>query len=272
MHIISMSTENKGKKGKTVPESPFREYSVDATYNVTEEDHYHPDAIDHFRRIPKEQRSHEDYDELLKILKVLEHGTKFKDQELWMSHKRIFGFTEANANLIALNRRLARILINDAEGHNENMMRVITDYRRAILGKVVDVSLNGNSFTFTRAHMVHLCEWYTMGGMFIFKRGEKFMGAGDDYEGTHKYQFGEIVERTYFSRDKKKCKEEVIVFAENKYIADVVTASEIRRVGQSQKDGFTIPRFVSTIDLKAHSPRKFLLPYNKMVELVHELM
>ena len=255
-----------------VPKSVFREVSTDSRYRIDDTQAYRPEAIAHYSSLPKNQRSHEDFDDLLKIIKIMNHNSKFQEKELWMAHKRISGYKQANAGHISLNKSLARQLINDSDGQNENLTKVMKRYKRAILSKVVSVKLNEKMYTITYAHMMHIFEWYSTGGMFQFTRGNDYMGVGEDAQGCHQYTFGEVVQRTFFDREGNKHKDEVILFDETSYIVDVVSADEIRRAGTSQKDGFTMPSFVWKEDIEPLSPRRYLLDEEKMTNLMHKMM
>ena len=181
-------------------------------------------------------------------------------------------YKQANANLLALNKKLALQLITNAEGHSENLQRVLKSFNSAQVAKVVDVTLNNETYTFTKAHFEHILQWYTMGGMVVFKSGDAFTNCDDGNDGQHKYTFGEIVERTYYDKSGTKKNEEVILFQESKFIADVVGATELRRVTGTQNDGFTMPCFVWHRDIKRLSPRRFLLDESPMAALIDKVI
>ena len=88
--------ENKEDNESVPTPSPFRETVVGEILNV--EDEIDQDsALRHFLDIPKDDRSHEDFDSMIKLVRVLIKKNRFAEKELWMSHQRIFGFAQANA-------------------------------------------------------------------------------------------------------------------------------------------------------------------------------
>ena len=111
-----------------------------------------------------------------------------------------------------------------------------------------------------------------MGGMFTFSKGEEFMNREAEDNGIHKYSFGEIVLRTYYTKDKQKKTEEVILLHESEFIVDVIGSTELRRVTESQKDGFTMPSFAWHCNVKPLSPRRFLLEKDDMSRLIENVV
>lgn len=254
------------------PRSVFREVAINGAPSIDDPRMFSLSMLRYFRKMPKEDRSQDDFDALLNMLEVIRHKQKFEENELWMAHNRIFMYKEANANLLSLNRKLVSQLISDADGHSANLNRVLKSFSEAVVSKVVDVELNKEMYTFTKAHLNHICEWYTMGGMFTFSKGEEFMNREAEDNGIHKYSFGEIVLRTYYTKDKQKKTEEVILLQESKFIVDVIGSTELRRVTESQKDGFTMPSFAWHRDIKPSSPRRFLLGEDDMSRLIENVV
>ena len=262
--------ENKEDNESVPTPSPFRETVVGEILNV--EDEIDQDsALRHFLDIPKDDRSHEDFDSMIKLVRVLIKKNRFAEKELWMSHQRIFGFAQANAGLIDMNKRLAKKLISDDDGEGRNLTRVMTDYSKALVSKVTTVKLNGQKYSMMRAHFNHLCDWYCHGGMLHFDEGNEYYGPAETGRAIHKYGFGEIVLCTYVKEDKTTATEEVVLCNEEKYIADVLTAAELRRTGESQRY-FTMPRFVWMKDIQPLNPRRYIMETNEMQKVMMELM
>lgn len=200
---------------------PFLDEAIDDSQGDMDED-----IFDHYSKIPKEKRSHEDYESLLCLVIQLWHHKLFLENNRISLLNQNRNLSDANQDLYSLTQRFGRKMVHDdgTREHLDDLRKLCFDERNIVL---TQIELNFDVFPLTIFQLRQLMSWYVTYRKIWFKEGEDMM---DDYSGTndkHQFCFGEIVYLLLKgSGDGITKMEEVMVVCEAKFIIDVVRMTE----------------------------------------------
>ena len=263
-HNFNMSDTDDDKCTK---KSTFLDASVDKVFKNCDDEEC--DLIDHFGTLPKEQRSHEDFDSLVELVRVIWHNKLWLEHELELKTVMYEQSVNANLELKNLCNRVGNLLVRQ-DGNKIRLNKVVEDIRKEFYFHVVDVCLNGHIYTVNRKHMRHLLQWYAYDPSIYFVVGDTYVHTSEDVEYRHKFGLGEIVEWTCTDGKGEVTTQEVILFRECPYIIDVVTAKELQRC-DPEEDIVCKPRFVYSKDVKPCSPRRYLMEKKDMIDTINDI-
>ena len=245
----------------------FKEVAIDNIIsNGTNDD---CDLIDHFTNMPKENRSHEDFECLLDLLRAVWHNKLWLEHELELKNLMYNQSTDANLELKNLCNRIGKQLV-DQDGTKIRLNKVVEDVRNEFYSHVVDVALNGNVFTVTRKHMRQLLQWYAYDPSIYFSAGDTYLHTLENEQYVHKFGLGEIVVLNCKDSKGNVIKQEVILFRECPHIVDVVTSKELQRC-DAENDVVCKPRFAWSQDIEPCTPRKYLMSKSDMINVINDV-
>lgn len=233
------------------------------------EDNYDCDLITHFGNMPKEARSHEDFECMIDLIREIWHNKLWLEHELELKKLMYKQTTETNLELSHLCKRVGKLLV-DQDGCRTRLDKVIADVRREFHEHVIDVVLNGDTYTISRGHMRQLLQWYAYDPTIYFCKGEKYIHNDPDEEHEHNFSLGEIVLRKYKDVHGNILTEEVILFRECPHIIDVVTKDELER-STNESDAVCTPRFVWSRHVTSLSPKRYLMTKEEFIVIINDI-
>ena len=205
--------------------------------------------IQEYLQIPIDQRTNDDFDNLLRILQIVWTHKVYQDGLLHTEEV-------ANRELYDLSMSLAQGLIIQDNGSKETMIKYknkFKDQANKILSTVV---LNNVDVVFTKKKLRQLCMYYFGNEPFYFTPNDVIEGC----PGTHyRFTFGEILT---ISRDG----DEVVVVNEERNTVEYVTQEML-----SSDDDYLLPRIGKKTSFESSLPtRRFIVDMDDVNSLYNE--
>ena len=245
----------------------FIEKSIDNVFTCGDNDDC--DLIEHFDNMPKEDRSHQDFECLVELVREIWHNKCWLEHELELKTLMYRQSVDANLELKNMCNRVGNLLVNQ-DGNKIRLEKVVEDVREEFYHHVVNISLDGKTYTVNRKHMRQLLQWYAYDPSIYFSEGETYTHTLEDVEYVHKFGLGEVLIWTCNDGNGNVFTQEVILFRECPHIVDVITAKELER-SDSEEDIVCKPRFVWSQSVQACSPRRYLMNKKDMIDTINDI-
>ena len=240
-------------------------------YNQEEqtlEDFNNKCCLDYYRDLPVERRSHEDFEDLVDLTRMLWHNKMFLEQEVRLCDKRITFLENLNDGLNTLSSRLGQRIVDENQA-KEALTRVTASYKSEYVDEIATITLDNRSYGVTASQIRQLFQWYVPHITVFFQNGDTYEGEGEGGPGTHTFSLFEIVQRRFKKKDGTTVYDEVLLMYERRHICDVVTMKEFRRAGCMDKH--MKPKFVWFHDLQPLNPRRYFMTRQSIEDKCNEL-
>ena len=234
----------------------------------TLEDFNNKDVLDYYRDMPVERHSHEDFEYLVDLTRMLWHNKMYLEQEVRLRDKRIQELHDLNDGLNTLSARLGQRIADENQAR-EALLRVTASYRSEYTDRISSITLDNRTYRVTASQIRQLFQWYCPHESIYFRAGDTYAGEGEGGPGIHSYTLFEIVQRRFLKKNGTTSCDEVLLMYERCHICDVVTMREFRRAGCMDKH--MKPKFVWFCDIQPLNPRRYFMSQETIVSTVNEL-
>ena len=256
-----------GTTNSSTTNPPFHEESLNQE-EQTLEDFNNKDVLDYYRDMAKEDRSHEDFEDLIDLSRMLWHNKMYLEQQVLLRDKRIKYLNDVCDGLNTLSQRLGQRIADENQA-KEALLRVTADYRSEYSDTISSITLDNRSYGVTASQIRQLFIWYCPHTSIFFTEGDTYDGVGEGGPGTHTYTLFEIVQRRYMKKDGTTACNEVLLLYKRRHICNVVTMREFRRAGCMDKH--MKPKFVWYRDIQPLNPRRYFMTKEAIEAKVNEL-
>ena len=246
---------------------PFKE--VEKERDVEGEAVADLDLLEYYSRLNKEDRSHEQFEELVDMVRLLWHHKNYLEREIHYLRRDRVEAEEANGTMLTIMKHLCDGYVRDGNGGRKRVNELATEFNKDYSTIVTDIVLNDEKMSMTRRHFRQIMHWYCHNPSMFFEAGDELTYSNGSGVRPYKFTLGEIVSRRYKSDSGEWDFEEVIVFGEKGYIVDILTMAELRRA--DSRSAFLRTKFVWLDDVESFNPKRFFMSKERLFELYNEM-